>query len=67
MSDAQLHAALDGAGVPPQAADAIVEENATARLDALRSSLSVLAVIALIALCFSRRIPTEQPALVPAA
>ena len=51
-----------GAASSPQATDAIVEENETARLAALRSSLSVLALIALIALLFSRGIPTEQPA-----
>jgi MFS family permease len=62
VSDAQLRTALDGAGVAPKTADVIVEENATARLEGLRSSLSVLAVIALVALFFSRRIPTVQPA-----
>jgi hypothetical protein len=65
ISDAQLKTALDDAGVQPQAADAIVDENATARLNGLRSSLSALAVIALIALLFSRGIPTEQPASEP--
>ena len=65
MSDQDLQAALDKAGVPPQAADAIVKENATARIDGLRASLSVLAVIALIALFFSRRIPTRQPSAAP--
>jgi MFS family permease len=62
VSDADLTRALDKAGVPPKTTGAIVSENATARIDGLRSSLSVLAVIALIALAFSRRIPTEQPA-----
>ena len=38
-----------------------MSENATARIDGLRPSLSVLAVLALIALPFSRRIPTQQP------
>ena len=66
ISDAQLKTALDQAGVEPQTADAIVAENATARLNALRSSLSALAIIALVALLFSRRIPTEQPAAEPA-
>ncbi|MGH9288342.1 MAG: MFS transporter, partial [Acidimicrobiales bacterium] len=66
VSDADLQTALDEAGVPPATADAIVDENATARLDALRASLSVLAVIALIALFFTRRIPTKQPASTPA-
>jgi hypothetical protein len=62
VSDADLKTALDKAGVSTEAANAIVDENAHARIDALRSSLSVLAVIALIALLFSLRIPTEQPA-----
>jgi MFS family permease len=61
LSDKDLQAALDKAGVPPATADAIVAENATARIDALRTSLSVIAVIALVALFFSLGIPTEQP------
>jgi len=62
LSDKDLRAALDQAGVPKDTADAIVSENATARIDALRSSLSVIGVIALIALFFSLNIPTQQPA-----
>ena len=67
MSDADLHAALDKAGVPATTADEIVSENATARLQALRSSLSVVAVIALIALLFSYSIPKTQPSAAPAS
>jgi MFS family permease len=67
VSDAQLRSALADTGASPQATDAIVQENETARLAALRSSLSVLALIALIALLFSRGIPTEQPAVGSAA
>jgi MFS family permease len=62
MSDTDLKAALDKAGVTGKTADAIVTENADARIDGLRSSLSVLAVLALIALFTSRRIPIQQPA-----
>jgi MFS family permease/uncharacterized membrane protein len=62
VSDAQLRSALEQAGTSPEATNAIVSENETARLTALRSSLSALAVIALIALLFSHGIPTEQPA-----
>ena len=40
ISDKDLQAALDKAGVPPETADAIVEENANARIDGLRASLS---------------------------
>jgi hypothetical protein len=62
VSDADLKTALDKANVPADAANAIVNENEKARLDALRSSLSVLAIIALIAVLASFRIPTRQPA-----
>lgn len=66
VSDAQLRAALDEAGVPAKTAAAVVTENVNARLNGLRASLSVLAVIALLALFFSRRIPTQQPSVAPA-
>src|SRR2546421_735672 len=62
ISDKDLKTALDDAHVPPKTADAIVSENETARIDGVRSALSVLAGFALLALFFSRRIPTEQPA-----
>ena len=67
MSDKDLQAQLGKAGVPAKTADAIVEENANARIAGLRASLSVLAVIALIALFFSRRIPTKQPSAAAAS
>jgi MFS family permease len=61
VSDAQLKAGLAKASVPPATADAIVKENQTARIDGLRSALSVLAILALIAPFFTRRIPAKQP------
>jgi MFS family permease len=61
LSDKDLKAALGKAGVPSKAATAIVSENANARINGLRASLSLLAVIALIAVFFSRRIPARQP------
>jgi Na+/melibiose symporter-like transporter len=61
MSDNDLKAALDKAGVPAETANAIVKENSDARLAGLRSALSVLAVIALLALFPGRRLPTRQP------
>jgi MFS family permease len=64
VSDADLDAALKDAGVQGKTADAIVDENAQARIDGLRASLSVLAVLALIALVFSRGLPTA-PAEAP--
>jgi len=65
MSDKDLKAALDKADLPPKTADAIVEENANARIDGLRRALSLLAIVALIALFACRRIPTQQPAAGP--
>src|SRR5215813_13315534 len=67
LSDNDLKTQLDKAGVPPKTADAVVEENASARIDGLRSSLALLAVIALIALFATRRIPAQQPTGSPAA
>ncbi|MGH3235360.1 MAG: hypothetical protein ACRDOH_19360 [Streptosporangiaceae bacterium] len=61
LSDKDLKAALDKADVPPKTASAIIDENANARINGLRTSLSLLGVVALIALFFSRRIPTKQP------
>jgi len=65
ISDADLNAALDDAGVPPKTADAIVEENATARLAGLRSALALLALFSIVALFFTRGLPKE-PASAPA-
>jgi MFS family permease len=61
LSDQDLSAALEKAGVPKATADEIVKENASARIDALRSSLSVVALIAMIALFTTMMIPTRQP------
>ncbi len=61
ISDAQLESALDEAGVPAATADAILDANEQARLDGLRAALGLLAVIAVAALFFTKRIPTRQP------
>ena len=62
VSDKELESALAAAHVSPRASDAIVEENETARLDGLRTALSVLALLALVGLFFTGGIPTRQPA-----
>jgi hypothetical protein len=61
VSDADLGATLEKAGVPPETAQAVVDDNASARLNGLRAALSVLALLALLALAATRRLPTEQP------
>jgi MFS family permease len=67
LSDKDLRAQLDKAGLPPKTADAIVTENESARIDGLRASLALLALVALIALFASRLIPATQPADGPAS
>jgi MFS family permease len=67
LSDKDLQTQLDKAGVPAKTADAIVAENANARIDGLRSALSLLAIVALIALFATRRIPARQPTASPAS
>ncbi len=61
MSDKDLQKALDDAGVPKDTANAVVDENAQARIAGLRSALAVLALLSLLALLFTRGIPTVQP------
>ena len=67
LSDDELETALEATRVGPRATDAIVEENETARLDGLRSALSVLAILALVGLFLTRGIPTKQPSSAPEA
>ncbi len=62
IPDDDLTRALADVGVTGETAAAIVDENEKARLAGLRASMSVLALIALIALFFANRIPTRQPA-----
>jgi hypothetical protein len=61
LSDADLEAALEDAGVDQATSEAIVEVNGQARVDGLRASLVLLALVGVIALFFTRRIPTGQP------
>jgi MFS family permease len=61
VSDKDLQQALDEANVPPETAKAVVDENAQARIAGLRSALAALALISLLALLFTRGIPTVQP------
>ena len=66
LSDKDLEAALADAGVAGRTADAIVDENSTARLTGLRAALAVVALGALAALFFTGTMPTRQPSADPA-
>jgi MFS family permease len=65
ISDADLASALEDAGVDDQTAEAVEDDYAQARLDGLRTALSLLAVFAVIALYFTRRIPDRPPGSAP--
>jgi MFS family permease len=67
MSDKDLRTQLVKADLPAKTTDAIVTENTNARIAGLRSALSLLAVIALIALFSTRRLPTQQPSVAPSS
>jgi len=61
VSDDQLSQALADAHVDQATADAIVDENEEARLNGLRASLAILALISLLSLFLSSHLPTRQP------
>jgi hypothetical protein len=65
IPDDQLASALAKGGVTGATAQAIIDENESARLDGLRASLSVLGVLALLAMFFSNGMPTRQPGAKP--
>jgi hypothetical protein len=57
VSDTDLRRELANASVPQSTADAIVAENSTARLNALRDALWVVALVAAVALLFTGLVP----------
>lgn len=61
LSNEALRDALSEAGITGKTADEIVQENEESRIDGLRASLAVLALLALVALFLARGIPTRQP------
>jgi MFS family permease len=61
LSDTELQQSLDKAGVDPTTAEAVVKENESARIDALRAALAVLTLVALVALFTAGSLPKRQP------
>ena len=59
ISDAQVEENLAAADVPDDVATEIVEQNEASQVDGLRSALAILAVLGVIALFFTGRIPKE--------
>jgi hypothetical protein len=65
LSDEELETALDETDLSPETADAVLDENETARLDGLRAAIAVLALLALVGFFTTGRIPTRQPGAAP--
>jgi hypothetical protein len=61
VSDADLEAALDEAGVDESTQDEALEAYADARIDGLRNALAILALLDVVGLFFAQRIPRAQP------
>ncbi|MGH3057460.1 MAG: MFS transporter [Gaiellaceae bacterium] len=61
VSDADLEASLEEAGVAPATAGAALDAYGDARLAGLRSALAILAVLAIVALFLAQSIPTRPP------
>jgi EmrB/QacA subfamily drug resistance transporter len=61
VSDSAVRSTLQAAGVPETTINAILAVNASARLSALRAALAVVALVAVLALFFTRWIPDQQP------
>lgn len=59
LSDTQLRQAMTEAGAATATTDAVVSVNAEARVEGLDAALGVLAVIAVVALFFTDRIPAR--------
>ena len=61
MSDADLEAALDEARLRSGATEAALDSYREARIAGLRAALAILALLAIVGLFLTQRIPTRQP------
>jgi MFS family permease len=60
ISDADLRTGLEKTDLPPSTQDAIVAENASARLAGLRSALGLVALLAVLGLFFTGMLPRRS-------
>jgi MFS family permease len=61
ISDADLEKALDDANISSETTKAAVDAYSEARINGLTSALAILALITIIALFLTQRVPTRQP------
>jgi EmrB/QacA subfamily drug resistance transporter len=67
MSNADVTAQMEKAGVPADVQDDVLAQNEASQIEGLRAALSILAVLGVVALFFTGRIPNKQPGSEPAA
>jgi EmrB/QacA subfamily drug resistance transporter len=67
ISDADLATQMKAAGYSQAEIDIAVDQNETSQIDGLRTALSILAVVGVISLFFTGRIPKKQPGSEPAS
>jgi MFS family permease len=65
VSDADLKAALDEAHLNSRATDAAITAYQDARIKGLKAGLAILALLTIVALFFTKRIPAAQPGSEP--
>ena len=63
----QAHAAVTSAGLSPAEADAVTADYADAQLDALKEAMLAVALLALLSLLFTRRLPGKPSTAEPEA
>jgi hypothetical protein len=65
ISDAQLESALSETHTTSKTTDAALDAYADARITGLRAALAILALLTVVALFFTQRIPRAQPGRAP--
>jgi MFS family permease len=65
ISDADLETALKKANVDSNTSKAAVDAYGEARIEGLKSALAILALLSIVALFLTQRIPTRQPGAAP--